>query len=125
MKVLAMGAPTYSIFSEIYLQYMEHTKIYEIFHKIRVEGYFRYVDDILIVYNENHTAINEVHNMFNSISPDLNFTLEQEQDGLNFLDLTIKKTTNKMVFDINRKTTTSDSIISNDSEQNWLQSGTL
>ena len=54
--------------------------------------------------------------MINSISPDLNFKLEQEQNnGLNILDLTIKKTTNKMVFDIYRKPTTSDNIIPKDS----------
>jgi len=54
--------------------------------------------------------------MFNSISPDLNFTLEQEQNNeLNFVDLTIKKTKNKLVFDIYRKPTASDNIIPNDS----------
>jgi len=81
-----------------------------------VEGYLRYVDDILIVYNENLTDINEIHNRFNSTSLDLNFTLELEQDdALNFLDLTIKMTTTKMVYDIYRKPTTSDNIIPNDS----------
>jgi len=115
-KGLAMGAPTSSIFSEIYLQYMGNTLIYDVLQKTRIEGYFRYVDDILIVYNENLTDINEIHNRFNSISPDLNFILELEQDdGLNFLDLTIKKTTTKMIFNIYRKPTTSDNIIPNNS----------
>ena len=115
-KGLAMGAPTSSIFSEIYLRYMENTLIYDVLQKTRIEGYFRYVDDILIVYNENLTDINEIYNRFNSISPNLNFTLELEQDdGLNFLDLTIKKTATKMIYDIYRKTTTSDNIIPNDS----------
>jgi len=40
-KFLAMGAPTSSIFSEIYLQFLENTKIYDILHKTRVEGDFR------------------------------------------------------------------------------------
>jgi len=45
-----------------------------------------------------------------------NFMLEREQDNtLNFLDLTIKKTTNKMSLDIYRKPTTSESIIPKDS----------
>jgi hypothetical protein len=115
-KGLAMGAPTSSIFSEIYLQYMGNTLIYDVLQKTRIEGYFRYVDDILIVYNVNLTNINEIHNRFNSISPDLNFTLELEQDdGLNFLDLTIKKMTTKMIFDIHRKPITSDNIILNNS----------
>jgi len=115
-KGLATGAPNFSIFSEIYLQYVENTLIYDVLQKIKVEGYFRYVDDILIVCIENLTDINEIHNRFNSISLDLNFTLELEQDdALNFLDLTIKKTTTKMVYDIYRKPTTSDNIIPKDS----------
>jgi len=90
---------------------MENTLIYDVLQKTRLEGYFRYVDNILILYNENLTDINEIHNIFNCTSPHLNFTLELEQDdGLNFLDLTIKTTT-KMIFDIYRKPTTSDNII--------------
>jgi hypothetical protein len=49
---LAMGAPTSSIFSEFYLQHLESTNIYDILTNHDIEGYFRYVDDILIVYNE-------------------------------------------------------------------------
>ena len=37
---LAMDAPTSSILSEIYLQYLEKTKIYDILKEARVEGYF-------------------------------------------------------------------------------------
>jgi hypothetical protein len=51
--------------------------------------------------------------MFYSISQDINFTLEQEQNnGLKFLDLTINY---KVVFDIYRKPSASDNIISKDS----------
>jgi hypothetical protein len=35
---LAMGAPTSSIFSEIYLQYIENTEICEVLLKHQVEG---------------------------------------------------------------------------------------
>jgi len=46
---LAMGAPTSSILSEVYVQYVENTTIYELLIKHKVEGYFRYVDDILVM----------------------------------------------------------------------------
>jgi hypothetical protein len=95
---------------------MENTLIYDVLWETRVEGYFRYVNDILIVYNANLTDINEIHNRFNSISPDLNFTLEQKQaDALNFLDLTIKRTATKMIYNIYKKPTTSDNISPSDS----------
>jgi hypothetical protein len=54
---LAMGAPTSSILAEIYLQFIENTKIYDILRYSKVEGYFRYVDDILLVYKDNLTNI--------------------------------------------------------------------
>jgi len=46
---LTMGTPTFSIFSEIYLQEIENIKFAELLLKHRLQGYFRYVDDILIM----------------------------------------------------------------------------
>jgi hypothetical protein len=43
-----MGAPTSSLFSEIYLQHLETTLIVDILLQYHIVGYFRYVDDILI-----------------------------------------------------------------------------
>jgi hypothetical protein len=79
-----------------------------------VEGYFRYVDDILLVYNQ--TNIEVILHLFNSLTPGLAFTLEREQDGkLKFLDLTITKGASELTFEIFRKPTTTDTIIPNDS----------
>jgi hypothetical protein len=113
---LAMGAPTSSILSEIYLQYLENTKIYDILSSSKIQGCFRYVDDILVIYNRNYTYIEEVQNSFNNITPGLNFTLELENDNkLNFLDLTITETANKLPFDKYRKHTSTNIIILHDS----------
>jgi len=49
---LAMGAPTSPILSEIYLQNMEHSHLYTRLTENKILGYFRYVEDILIIYNE-------------------------------------------------------------------------
>jgi len=43
----------------------------------KVEGYFRYVDDIILVYQNNLTNI-EILNLFNNVTPGLLFTLERE-----------------------------------------------
>jgi len=83
-----MGAPTLSIFSEFYLQYLENTIIYNLLSHHNIEGYFRYVDDLLIVYNENRTNINDVLDCFKKLTPKLKFTLERETDNrINFLDI--------------------------------------
>jgi hypothetical protein len=54
---LAMGAPTSSILSEICLKYTENTTIYDLLLKHKVEGYFRYVDDILVMYSTKKTTL--------------------------------------------------------------------
>jgi hypothetical protein len=36
--------------------------------KYNIIGYFRYVDDILIVYNNNQTDIHDMLNAFNNLS---------------------------------------------------------
>jgi hypothetical protein len=74
------------------------------------------MDDILIVYKDNIIDIEKVLSSFNNINPGLMFTLEREQNNkLNFLDLTITKDENKLTYEFFRKPTTSDTIIPKDS----------
>ena len=115
-KGLAMGAPSSSILSEIYLQHLENTKALSILTKPGIEGYFRYVDDILLIYNEYLIDINEILTSFNSLSHNLKFSLELEADNrLNYLDLTLVKNPNGFSYDIYRKPTATETIIPRDS----------
>jgi hypothetical protein len=74
-----MGAPTSSIFSEIYLQDIENTKFYDILIKHQIAGSFRYVD--YIVYKKTKTNTHNVLDAFNNTVPNLSFTLEEEVDN--------------------------------------------
>jgi len=113
---LAMGAPTSAILSEIYLQFLENNIIYNILKTHDIKGYFRYVDDILIIYNTIESNIHDVLNDFNQITPRLKFTIEEEiERKLNFLDITIQREQHRITTNIYRKPTTTDSIITNDS----------
>jgi len=113
---LAMGAPSSSILSELFLQYIEHTKIYDILNKHSILGYFRYVDDILLVYDITVTNINTVLDEFNNVAQPMFFTMEKEVNNqLNFLDITVKKANNSLHFEIYRKPTSTDIIIPHES----------
>jgi hypothetical protein len=108
---LAMGAPSSSLFSEIYLQYLEHTTIFDILLQ-QLTRYFKYVDDILLVYNTQTTNIHNVLDQFNQVHPKLKFTLEEEADHhIHFLDITISRNNNNIQFRIFCKPTTADTII--------------
>jgi len=87
-----MDAPISSVFSEIYLQFMEHTQLYATLTQNNILGYFRYIDDFLIVYNESSTNIDTLLDCFNSAIPAMTFPIEKELDNsINFLDITIHK----------------------------------
>jgi hypothetical protein len=113
---LAMGAPTSAILAETFIQYLEHIKIVKILDKYQLIDYYRYVDNILIIYNKNTTNIENTLNEFNTIHPNTKFTMEKEtHNTLNYLDLTITNNHNKLTFGIYRKPINTDLVIHNDS----------
>ena len=113
---LPMGSPLSSLISEIFLQYLESIYIDEITKEFNILFYGRYVDDILIIYDNSKNVDNQILNSFNLIHPKIQYTLETEQNNkINFLDLTIKKINNAIRFSIYRKPTTSKTSIHNSS----------
>ena len=85
-----MEAPTSSIFSELYLQHLENTVVFQILVRHKTVGHFRYVDDILIICNDNNTDIHEVLVLFNNVSLTISFTIQiEKENSINFLDITI------------------------------------
>ena len=95
---------------------VEHTKATHTLTKPSIVAYFRYVDDILLIYNKRLIDIEDVLSSSNSFCPSLKFTLEWEKDKkLNFLDITIEKTNTGFSYNIYRKATTTDTIIPMDS----------
>jgi hypothetical protein len=72
-----MGAPTSAIIAETYLQNLEHNQTYNLLTKHKIIVYFRYVDDILKIYDKNKTHIDTMITEFNIIHPTINFTIEK------------------------------------------------
>ena len=57
---LAMGAPTSGIIAEFFLQNLEDAYLTHLSDKHKIVSYFRYVDDILIIYDANYTDIDNI-----------------------------------------------------------------
>jgi hypothetical protein len=76
---LAMGAPTSPIIAETFIQQLEH-KLINILNKYRIIDYYRYVDDVRIIYNENNTNINNTLEECNTIHPKIKFTIETDKN---------------------------------------------
>ena len=109
---LAMGTPSSTIISEIFLQHLEQTKLPQIARKLKLLNYFRYVDDLLIVFDSQLTNINEIRNEFNTLHPNMQFTEETEKHNkINYLDITIHRQLTHVNISIFRKPTYTDTII--------------
>jgi len=104
---LAMG-----IIAKFFMQNLEDTHLTHLSNKPKIIRYFHYIDDILIIYDPNHTDINSIHKDFNAIHPNMKFTAETESsNSINYLDITIHKTPTNWVTSIYRKPTYTDTII--------------
>ena len=69
-------------------------------------------DDILLFYYPNHTDPQAILTDFHSVNSKLHFTAEIEQNNtLNYLDISIHKTQNNIKTSIYRKSTFTDTII--------------
>ena len=107
-----MGAPSSDLTAEIFLQYMEHLHLARLTHRHRVINYFRYVDNILLIFDPNQINIQAILDDFNAIHPKLQFTAETEREStLNYLDISIHRTPTNVKTSIYRKPTFTDTII--------------
>ena len=69
--------------------------------KHKIEGYFRHVDNIRIMYKEDKTDIQDILDKCNNLMPKLKITLEKEEENkINFLDVTITKDHDNLTSDI-------------------------
>jgi hypothetical protein len=66
---MAVGARTSAILAAVFIQHLEHNKIINILKKRHIIDYYRYVDDILIVYNTHATNIQDTLTDFNTLHP--------------------------------------------------------
>ena len=107
LKGTAMGTKMVPMYATLTLGYLEkklyasiyndyNVTIYENF----VKYYFRYLDDVLVIYDRRAMSINNVNYMLNSVSNDLNFKLETVGDEVNFLDIRILKKNNTLETDL-------------------------
>jgi hypothetical protein len=79
---LAMETPTSAVLAEVCtstcIQHLGQTSISDILNKHQIIDYYRYVDDILIIYDEQKTNITNTLEDFNAIHPKLKFTMQQQ-----------------------------------------------
>jgi formyltetrahydrofolate hydrolase len=111
-KGIAMGSPISGLIAEIFLQHYEQDLIKNSLDSRIITFYNRYVDDIIIIHDQNRTNANDIQKCMNKIHKDLQFKVTEEKDNkISFLDLLINRENNSLSIDIYRKPTKTDMTI--------------
>ena len=106
-----MSAPSSGLIAEILL-HIEHLHLAHLTHKHNIINYCQYVDDILLIFDSNHTNIQTILKDFHALHPKLHFTAEAERDHtLHCLDISLHRTPTNVRTAIYRKPTFADTII--------------
>jgi len=80
------------------LQYLDEKYVKHCLENKEITYYKRYVDDILIIFDQNKTSEDKIHIM-NNINEHLEFKISREDKTINYLDLSIN--TNAKNVDLN------------------------
>ena len=111
-KGVAMGSPISNKITEIFLQHYENTYIKQVLDKQYIQYYTRYVDDILIIYDNSKVTHEHITHQFNQVHKDIKFNPSHEtKNTVHFLDLQITRDTHNLHINIYRKPTATDTAI--------------
>jgi hypothetical protein len=107
-----MGAPSCGLIAEIFLQHLEHLHLAHLVRKHNTINYRRYDEKVFVIFDSNNTCIQNILNNLNALQLNLQFTAEiEENQALNYLDITIHRTPITFKMAIYRKPTFTNTII--------------
>jgi hypothetical protein len=97
--------------AEICLQFLEETHIKQGLEGKEIVYYKRYVDDILIIFDQNRTNKQIIINHVNNVDKHLQFKISMDENNLtNYLYLSIHRNNKNIDIGTYRKPTCTDTI---------------
>ncbi len=89
----AMGSNVAPAFATLYMIFHEK----QLMRRFNIQGkefpplYNRYIDDSFMLLNKDTPQLKEIKNLFNEMSPDLEFNFDASKDKINILDIIVYK----------------------------------
>jgi hypothetical protein len=107
-----MGSPISGFIAEIYLQQLENIYIKHWLDSKEIMIYKRYVDGILIMYDQRKVGEHIILHKINGVDKILQFKMSDESDNtINYLDLLIYRNSRNVNIGIYRKLTETGAVI--------------
>jgi len=93
-----MGSLLSPVVANIFMEHLESLSLNS-FH-LKTKCWYRFVDDMFVVWSHGIAALNSFLDHLNNISPHIQFTMELEKDGsLPFLDVLVSRKSNGTLTD--------------------------
>lgn len=113
-KGTAMGTKFAPVYATLTIGFLEETLYQKVsndfgnqFGEYFMKFWNRFLDDCFVPWTRSVTDLHRLHQILNSLHPDIKFTIEYSQIELPFLDVLVKKTGSKIDTDIYYKPTDS------------------
>ncbi|GFG31147.1 hypothetical protein Cfor_10730 [Coptotermes formosanus] len=111
-KDVAMGSPILGLVAETFLQFYKHPIVKGNLENNNIIFYNRYVDNILIIFDDHKITTDRILSYMNSIHKHLISKLtNEENETISFLDLPITRNQDELNINIFQKPTTTDTTI--------------
>jgi allophanate hydrolase subunit 1 len=111
-KGIAMGSPISGTMAEIYFKYLEATYIKHWLDNKEIVFYKRYVDGILIIYDQRKTNEKIILHQINRVDKILQFKISiEENNTIHYLDISIYRNNENFSIGIYRKPTETGMVI--------------
>ena len=83
-----MGSCLYPVVGNIFMEHFETLDLKSFY--LEPKCWFRFVDDMFVIWLHIHNSVDNFHNYLNNIAPQIKFTMEiQQDDSIPFLDVLV------------------------------------
>lgn len=107
----AMGANVAPTFANMFLAALEEDLIYVSHHFSKVARWWRYIDDVFLIWVGQEAELHDFHNFLNSINRTVKFTLVFSRDKLAFLDTMVILDSGKLRTELYQKPTDRNTLL--------------
>ncbi|CAJ0931895.1 unnamed protein product [Ranitomeya imitator] len=125
LRGTAMGSNVAPTYANIYMAVLEDVFVYSSNLWRHVRAWWRYIDDIFVVWEGTSLELETFHGFLNQIYPELQFTLTQSTTQIQFLDTLVYKAGSRLETDIFIKTTDRNGLLAFDSNHPRRMVGSL
>ncbi|CAJ0957188.1 unnamed protein product [Ranitomeya imitator] len=111
LRGTAMGSNVAPTYANIYMAVLEDQYVYVSRFWPQVRAWWRYIDDVFVVWEGHLSELLDFHQELNNIFPELSFTITHSQEQVQFLDTLVYKVGSSLKTDLYVKSTDRNSLL--------------